>query len=609
MDGQLHESFKEACRARGLLQDDREWLLCLQEAAHFAMGYQLRCLFVVILIHCSPVDPHRLWDATKHHLCDDLQHHLIHTLHIPQPTQEQVYDYGLYLIDQELQQHGKSLQIFPTMPRPQHNWGVQQGNLLINEQLAYDVQEQQQIVDTGLPTLNVQQRDLYHAVMNSVHSSLGSTFFLHSGGGCGKTYLAKLIAAGVHATRNIVLCVASTGLASLLFPGGCTAHSHFKIPIHCYEKSTCSIKKNDATHQLLNETSLIIWDESASQNHYVIEAVDRTLRDLLNQPNRPFGGITVLFSGDFRQTLPVIQHGSRELIVPSTLTHSNLWPIMAVHYLHQNMCLGQDPESDDWAQQLLHIGVTDGDIVLPQHMHCGDTMDSLIQALYSQLLAQNQNLPDRYFLDRTILCPRNDQVHEINTSILDSVAPQEKTTYLSADTISDAEYEYIQPEVLHTINPSGFPLHKLELKIGAPLMLLRNLDPLQGLCNCTRLRLLRSTQRVLECRVLTENGDGNVVLIPRMALDSGLEDSPVPFRRFQFPVHLVYAMTINKSQRQTLKHVGLNLRSPVFSHGQLYVALSCCTHPRNIKILFPIDQEDSKAANIVWTEVCRNLQL
>ena len=197
----------------------------------------------------------------------------------------------------------------------------------------------------------------------------------------------------------------------------------------------------------------------------------------------------------------------------------------------------------------------------------------------------------------------------INASILDSVAPQEKTTYLSADTISDAEYEYIQPEVLHTLNPFGFPLHKLELKIGAPLMLLCNLDPLQGLCDGTQLRLLRSTQRVLECHVLTENGDGNVVLIPRMALDSGLEDSPVPFRRFQFPVYLVYAMTINKSQGQTLKHVGLNLRSPVFSHGQLYVALSHCTHPRNIKILFPINQEDTKAANIVQTEVFRNLQL
>ena len=98
------------------------------------------------------------------------------------------------------------------------------------------------------------------------------------------------------------------------------------------------------------------------------------------------------------------------------------------------------------------------------------------------------------------------------------------------------------------------------------------------------------------------------MFIPRMALDSGLEDSPVPFRRLQFPVRLAYAMTINKSQGQTVQHVGLNLSTPVFSHGQLYVALSRCTHPRNIKILFS-NQRDTKAMNIVWTEVFRNLEL
>ena len=107
-------------------------------------------------------------------------------------------------------------------------------------------------------------------------------------------------------------------------------------------------------------------------------------------------------------------------------------------------------------------------------------------------------------------------------------------------------------------------------------------------------------------------GNDNVVFIPRMALDSGLEDFPVPFRQLQFPVHLAYAMTINKSQGQTLQHVGLNLTSPVFSHGQLYVALSCCTHPRNIKVLFPHDPENpgnTKVTNVVWNEVFRNLEL
>ena len=78
--------------------------------------------------HCSPVDPHRLWDATKHHLCDGLQHHLICHLHISDATQEQIYDHGLCLIDGGLQKQRKSLALhFATMPRPQHNWNVQQG--------------------------------------------------------------------------------------------------------------------------------------------------------------------------------------------------------------------------------------------------------------------------------------------------------------------------------------------------------------------------------------------------------------------------------------------------------------------------------------------------
>ena len=161
-------------------------------------------------------------------------------------------------------------------------------------------------------------------------------------------------------------------------------------------------------------------------------------------------------------------------------------------------------------------------------------------------------------------------------------------TYLSADSVTDREYDYIQPEVLHTFNPSGFPLHQLELKNSAPLMLLQNLDPMHGLYNGTQLRLIRSTRRILECCVLGAVGNDNMVFIPRMALDTGLEDSPVPFHQLQFPVHLAYGMTINKSQDQTLQH------------------------PRNIKVLFPHDPDhpaNTTAMNVVWNEVFRNLEL
>ena len=67
----------------------------------------------------------------------------------------------------------------------------------------------------------------------------------------------------------------------------------FKIPIHIHEGSLCDIKKGSDRAELLKQTSLIVWDKAAMQHHYVIEAVDRTLRNILDKPNLLFGGITV----------------------------------------------------------------------------------------------------------------------------------------------------------------------------------------------------------------------------------------------------------------------------------------------------------------------------
>ena len=105
-----------------------------------------------------------------------------------------------------------------------------------------------------------------------------------------------------------------------------------------------------------------------------------------------------------------------------------------------------------------------------------------------------------------------------------------------------------------------------------------------------------------------DNGN-NVVFIPWMALDAGVSDCPVLFYCLQFPVHLTYVMTMNKSQGETIKHVGLDLMSSIFCYGQDYVALSHCTHPRKIKIKIPHGQEDRKVSNVVWTEVFRTLKI
>jgi ATP-dependent exoDNAse (exonuclease V) alpha subunit len=142
-------------------------------------------------------------------------------------------------------------------------------------------------------------------------------------------------------------------------------------------------------------------------------------------------------------------------------------------------------------------------------------------------------------------------------------------------------------------------------------MLLRNLNPSQGLYNGTWMILVDWSNSLLKCHILRQDGnqDDHIVLIPRMSLLAGGEDNPIPLKRRQFPVCLAFSMMINKSQGQSVKWVGLDLRSPVFSHGQLYVALSRCTHPNRVKAIFPEHKEGTSTINVVYREVFRGFEI
>src|SRR5260363_272112 len=100
--------------------------------------------------------------------------------------------------------------------------------------------------------------------------------------------------------------------------------------------------------------------------------------------------------------------------------------------------------------------------------------------------------------------------------------PEEKYTYLSADEaiIEDgADNHNVYPtEYLNTLNPSGMPPAKLELKIGCPIILLRNLAPHQGLCNSSRLVVNRLTDHVIEARILCGEHAGKTVFISHITL-------------------------------------------------------------------------------------------
>ena len=129
--------------------------------------------------------------------------------------------------------------------------------------------------------------------------------------------------------------------------------------------------------------------------------------------------------------------------------------------------------------------------------------------------------------------------------------------------------------------------HRQFLKKYESIILLRNLDPTDGLFNGTRLIVREFFISIIDGEIATGVHKGKLVFIPWIILTFPKSELPFTLRRRQFPVRLAYCIRINKGQGQSLKTVGIFLPSPeaIFSHGQLYVVLRRVTNPTGQKIM------------------------
>ena len=339
-----------------------------------------------------------------------------------------------------------------------------------------------------------------------------------------------------------------------------------------------------------------------------IEALDKSMRDIMDRPDLPFGGKTVVFGGDFRQVLPVVRKGTRAQIINSTLRRSSLWDSMQ----HLKLVCNMRAQSDQWfSDYLLCIGngieetCNDDNVRLPDEIcipYTGedDDVDRLIEEIFPSLETNMHNRD--YITSRAILSTKNENVDKINMRFIDRFSGQEMV-YHSFDVAVDDPNNNYPPEFLNSLTPSGLPPHILKLKVNCPVILLRNLDPPNGLCNGTRLIIRDFHRNTIDAEIVLGQHAGKRVFLPRIPLcPSDDEIFPFKFKRTQFPLRLSFAMTVNKAQGHTIPHVGVYLPNPVFSHGQLYVALSRATTRSNVKILAAGEMVLSKNSNETYTK-------
>ncbi|GJZ06172.1 DNA helicase [Tanacetum coccineum] len=323
----------------------------------------------------------------------------------------------------------------------------------------------------------------------------------------------------------------------------------------------------------------MIWDEAPMNDRLCFEALDHCLRDILDNLDTLFGGKTIILGGDFRQTLPVKKKASKPEITDASITASYHGRGVPTYILFSqnyafvtpgNTGLLRKQHIQEFARWLLDIGdgnIGDEDetnvencsiVQMPEDLYIPDSdaaITELINFIYDdqtlQKMLQNPVVED--LQRKVIICPKNETTDAINTHVL-SLVNHEGRVYLSSDEATlhgndGGESELLYPnEYLNSLKFVGLPPHRLELKVGMPIILLRNLNLTGCLCNRTRLIITQLLNRVIKARIITGTRVSEKVFLPRISLINRDLQMPFVFKRRQFPVKVCYAMTINKSQ-------------------------------------------------------------
>ncbi|GKD36952.1 DNA helicase [Tanacetum coccineum] len=457
-------------------------LLCHQKGCRDFLGTcgsatpeELQFLFSHILLYCDVADPSRLWKKYWKEMSYDIPKKVSDKVQIVDYhlNDDSLQGYTLYEIDIILTNCGKSLHAFGLPPPPQ-DLLAELANRLLMEERNYNREILAKLKNESVPLLNAEQKQIYDHIINADANNRQALIFVYGHGGTGK---------------NVV-----PHIPDLNSP------------------------KNTQLGKLLADADLIIWDEAPMNDRRCFEALDRSLRDIVDEPSSLFSGKSVLLGvftlkDNMRFARPYINLEER-ILVNSCAS----W-LLDIDDGKIGEPAEEDPKNTSW----VHIP--------PAYCLPADEqgLSKLIDFIYDQ---STLHTPSAITLQqKAIVCPKNKNADIINSKVMDMV-PGESTIYISQDEATPtgndgAETEMLYPiEHLNTFKLPSFPPHRLELKVGAPVMLLRNVNIAGGLCNGMRMIVRQLMTKLIEVQIITGTRVGEKVLTIKMEISTISELNP-----------------------------------------------------------------------------------
>ncbi|CAG8816580.1 7920_t:CDS:2 [Gigaspora margarita] len=497
MNGNTYNTYQEVAQKMGLFANESESILTMKEAIdNFYTPAQLRFLFTQLMLDGAP--SLELWERYENNFLADYQEQLHgnHSLATNMTLQE---------IALMLAEHGRRMRDFG-LPEP-HLWTQE---VTAELQRYSNHKKYEQLAKKFYSIMTSEQAIFYEKVIKLVlgkekkDTKIINKFpiFLDGKAGQGKTFLINAICYKIRAAKKIILICGTTALSALLYEGGRTAHSLFRIPVEENNSNIQStIKLNSNRANLLQAAELIVWDEIPMINKAVLESI-----------------------GDFRQVAPVVKGASKSSTINTSIKTLHLWKNFNIFTLNQPIRNANDP-------------------------YFAKFVDDIVDDFNSRILNKLPGITHTYF--------SYDVVRE-NDEIIN-------------------DHPVATPDYLTQLTHPGIPNHKIHLKISAVCSVMRNISVEKELVKNVRVIITNLGHRLIEIKVLKQNNFANISethLIPRINFYFQPDYCSWTVYRKQFPLRLAYSTTFNSYQGLTLNRAVIDLRTNIFAHGQLYIAIS-----------------------------------